>query len=239
MHHRPVKTVAAYVGFTLQAVGQTVGWKRRPPPPLQSLVVNGVTGLPGHGFDDFLGATYKDAKSKPRKMAILKAVYADTASYSHWDELLALLQLDPAPTKLDDVVASATKSRGRGGEGPDHKALKDYVAANPALVGLRQGHPVGVPEYGLASGDRVDVVFATSRLKVAVEVKSKISSDGDVSRGLFQCLKYRVVLEAQSALSKRPFDVSVVLVLGRDFPASLIPLRNSLGVEVIEEVRPL
>lgn len=238
MHHRPVKTVAAYVGFTLSAIGRTHGWKRRAPPPLQSLIVNGITGLPGHGFDNFLGPTYQKAKSKSQRLAILKAVYAETASYGNWDELLELLQLDPAPMELDEIVASAAKSRGRGGEGPDHRALKEYVAANPALVGLREDHALGELEYGLASGDKVDVVFTDRRRKTAVEVKSRISSDGDVARGLFQCLKYRVVLEAQSALSEKPFNVSVALILGRDFPAALIPLRNSLGIEVIEGIQP-
>ena len=31
---------------------------------------------------------------------------------------------------------------------------------------------------------------------IAVEVKSRISNDADITRGIFQCVKYKVVLEA-------------------------------------------
>lgn len=237
-HHRPVRYAAGHVGYALQALARQPGWKRRPPPPLQSLVVNKGTGLPGSGVNEFMGRAFRQAQTRRQREAALNGVYAQIYSYPHWEELLELLEIDPAPAALDDEVEEATRAGGRGGEGPEHKALKDYVSATPALLSLPAGHKPGRKEFPLPSGDSVDVVFEGRGLKTAVEVKSHISSDGDVARGLFQCLKYRTVLEAQSAISATKFEVVVRLVLGKAFPPKLIALRNSLGITVIDNVVP-
>lgn len=237
-HHRPVKTPAGYIGYTLNAIGNTRGWKRRPPPPLQSLVVNKHSGFPGSGVDGFMSAAYREAQTQRQKTAALKGVHSQLYAYPHWEELLDYLELDPAPLTLDNILRKAINAKGRGGEGPEHRLLKDYIVKNPFIVGLPPAHASGSPEFGLPSGDRVDVVFVGNGLKTAVEVKSCISSEDDIARGLFQCLKYRVVLEAQAALSASPFDVCVFLVVGKKFPESLLPLKNSLGVSVIDRVVP-
>lgn len=238
-HHRPAQKAAGYVGDTLEAVAQSTNWKQRPPPPLQSLIVNKGTGLPGSGIDGFMSDAYRKAQTPKEKHAVLKGVYSQLRAYPHWDEILTYLELDPAPVVMDRILRKAAKTRGRGGEGVEHKLLKDYLANSPAIVGLPSKLPRGLLEYALPSGDRVDVVFEMAGLKTAVEVKSSISTEGDIARGLFQCLKYRVILEAQSALSKLPFDVAVVLVVGKKFPESLISLKHSLGVKVIDEVVPV
>jgi hypothetical protein len=199
-------------------------------------VVNKTTGLPGDGVRAFMSAAYRRARTKKQKEAALNGIYAEIYAYPYWEEVLQLLGLDPAPAALEDLVAEAVGSAGRGGEGPEHRALKDYVAANPLVVGLRANHPAGKTEFRLASGDFVDVVFTGTGRRTAVEVKSRISGERDIARGLFQCLKYRAVLEAQAALSERPFDVSVVLVLGTVLPDRLVPLRNALKINVVDNV---
>lgn len=73
---------------------------------------------------------------------------------------------------------------------------------------------------------------------VAAEVKSAISSETDIVRGLFQCVKYRAVMEAVQVSEARPQNARALLVLEATFPQSLIPLRNILGVEVVEGVSP-
>jgi len=82
------------------------------------------------------------------------------------------------------------------------------------------------------------VLFECKDEWVAVEVKSHISSDGDLVRGLFQCVKYQSVLEAFLLSESRPINVRTLLVVSRKFPKGLIPLRNLLGVEVIHVKMP-
>lgn len=237
-HHRPVRIAAGYIGYTLEAIGNARGWRDRVPPPLQSIVVNKETGLPGIGVDPFMNAAYRQSHTIRQKKAAIKGVHSKIYSYPHWEEILQLLELDPAPLILDRVLAEAANTTGRGGEGLEHRALKEFIASNPEIVHLSSRHAPGKMEYKLPSGDRVDVVFEGNSMKAAVEVKSSISSEGDIARGLFQCLKYRAVLEAQSALSGTIFDVVVILVVGKRFPDTLIPLKNSLGILVKDQVVP-
>lgn len=126
----------------------------------------------------------------------------------------------------------------RGGEGPEHLALKNYVCANPQVVGLKFCDPDGETEYGLPSGDCVDVVFAQKRRLHAVEVKPAGSGPDDIARGLFQCVKYRAVIMAKAAYEHDDRPITVCLALGGTMPVTLIPLRNSLGIEVFESIMP-
>ena len=49
----------------------------------------------------------------------------------------------------------------------------------------------------LLSGDEVDVYFETDGRIDLVEVKSRRSNWHDLQRGVYQCVKYRAVLDAQ------------------------------------------
>jgi hypothetical protein len=71
---------------------------------------------------------------------------------------------------------------------------------------------------------------------VAAEVKSYISAESDIVRGLFQCVKYRAVMEAVLMTKSRTQNVRALLVLESKLPKSLIPLKNILGVEVIDGI---
>ena len=73
---------------------------------------------------------------------------------------------------------------------------------------------------------------------VAVEVKSSISSEADITIGIFKCIKYNAVMNAVLISKGNTPDVRVVLVLEGDLPNSLIPLKNLLGVEVISNITP-
>ncbi|SFC11092.1 hypothetical protein SAMN05216344_10962 [Polaromonas sp. OV174] len=60
----------------------------------------------------------------------------------------------------------------------------------------------------------------------------------DITRGLFQCIKYKAVMEAVVVSEPRERNVRAVLVLESFLPALLVPLRNRLAVEVIENIVP-
>jgi len=238
IHHRAVHHVAGNIGFTMAAIGKHRSWKRRPPPPLHALVVNDVTGLPGPGINGFLSEIYQSAKTQNDKRAVLKAIYADAdaAAYDHWGELCELLDIPFDEGSLAGAVEKARKSRGRGGEGPDHLRLKNHVAAHPEIVGLNPKSAKGATERTTAAGDCIDVVFERRGLQLAVEVKPHHSSEGDMLRGVFQCLKYREVLTAEAVIADKALKTRVLLVLGGNATAEVIRVSHRLGIKFLERV---
>jgi hypothetical protein len=232
------------LNYVLGSIGQSLerlskAWKSKVP-PIQCLVVNKSTGLPGEGIGLFL-VKKEDfdfaALSLRQKRAIVEAELRHVFSYPRWQEVLDALELEPTTSDFSPFVGKATGGFG-GGESEDHKALKAYVAQNPKVIGLGVNTPTGTTEYLLPSGDSLDVSFNGKKVWVAAEVKSSISAEGDIVRGLFQCVKYRAVMEAVLLTESRPQNARALLVLESRLPQSLIPLRNMLGVEVVEGVSP-
>ncbi len=137
---------------------------------------------------------------------------------------------------LDVLLDQAGKARG-GGESEDHRALKNFVYNHPALVGLSAQNISADMEYVLPSADRIDLLFQHDGNLTAVEVKSKSSSDSDITRGLFQCIKYKALLEAEIAVKKRSSFVEAVLVIGKKLPGTLNILQEILNIKVIDDIR--
>lgn len=230
------------LNYVLGSIGQSLerlskAWKSKVP-PIQCLVVNKNTGLPGEGIGWFL-VKKEDFATLPlrQKRAIVEAELQHVFSYPRWQEVLKALALEPTTSDFSPFVSKATGGFG-GGESEDHKALKAYVAQNPKVIGLAANTPTGTTEYLLPSGDSLDVSFNGKKVWVAAEVKSSISAEGDIVRGLFQCVKYRAVMEAVLLTESRPQNARALLVLESKLPPSLISLRNMLGVEVVEGISP-
>lgn len=229
--------------YVLGSIGRTMerlskAWKQKVP-PIQCLVKNKNTGLPGEGIGWFL-IKKEDFSKLPmrRRRAIVNAELQHVYSFPRWRDVLEALALTPDTNDFSSEVTRASSNGRGGGEGDQHIALKNYVADNPAVVGLSAITPVGETEFPLPSGDFLDVSFEGRRAWVAVEVKSKTSDESDITRGLFQCVKYRAVMDAVLLAQSKSKDARAVLVLESTLPKVLIPLRNLLGVEVIQRVTP-
>lgn len=145
--------------------------------------------------------------------------------------LLSRLQRNTPPSYRSTVSEAAT-FRG-GGESQQHRKLKRYVAKHPGILRLPLGL-VGRMEYALPSGDSLDVLFEYREKMIGVEVKSKFSPEADIARGIFQCVKYRALIEAYQTSLKLPQNARTVLVLEGPLPGRFILLKNMLGVEVID-----
>ncbi|WP_146402494.1 hypothetical protein [Pseudobythopirellula maris] len=224
---RNLNFVLGSVGATLEKLGAR--WGERIP-PIQSLVVSQGSGLPGAGF--FSGFAKLEKPTRQQLEAKLKEYHADIFAYPKWLEVLPALGLSLAETVPSDMIEAARAFRG-GPESEHHKALKDLVLNNPRLLGI----PVrskGELEFALPSADRIDVFFTSGRKQFGIEVKSSISGEQDIIRGLFQCVKYQAVLDAWRATEQIVADIRVMLVLDRHLPATLEKLRNTLGVRVEE-----
>lgn len=207
---------------------------RKEIPHIQALVVSKGTSLPGKGFDPFLKNRGKIWKTSEERKAILKTYIAEIENYPYWDEVLAELGLKPAASEIEDVIDRATSFG--SGEGPENKALKEYVRSHPECVGLPAGSAKGSAEVPLPSGDSIDVLFYRKDRIIAVKVKPASAPIQDVARGLFQCVKYHAVLQARADFEGDPRPIDTHLVLGGEFPKALIALKNSLGVVVLEKV---
>jgi hypothetical protein len=237
VHHRTIPVIAGYIGHTLAEIGRIKAWKSNPPPPLHSLIVNEVTRLPGTGIDGFMHTEYIKAGSNEDKRAILKAVYSKAKHYPKWEELCELLKIPMDMSSLATAVEQARESKGRGGEGPHHLALKNYVLNNPHIVGLKQNSPTGLPEVTIASGDIIDILFKRQHLHLAVEIKPHHASEGDMLRGVFQCLKYQTILAAEATISNFDVNIDTLLVLGRPATEQVKKTANALKVKVLENVK--
>lgn len=230
------------LNYVLGSIGQSLEllsniWKVKVP-PIQCLVVSKSTGLPGEGIGWFLVKKEEFAQLPlRRKRAIVEAELQHVFSFPRWHEVLQALELEPETSDFTPFVNIASSGLG-GGESDQHKALKAYVARNPKVIGLGANTPVGTTEYLLPSADSLDVSFCGKKVWVAAEVKSSVSGEGDIVRGLFQCIKYRAVMEAVLLTESRPQNARALLVLESKLPQSLIPLRNMLGVEVVENITP-
>ena len=207
-------------------------------PLLNVLLVQAGTRLPGSGAVQYLADRYpgrrwlrnEDAHKDNRWRDLIEKEAARVYGYKHWDTVYQQIYDTPLPAlnESPEWKERHGKRRGGGGEGPNHKALRLRVTKEPSLVrrGLRPENTD--TEVELLSGDRVDVVSASNDGTVAIEVKSRDSDVNDVERGVYQCVKYRAVLEAQD-IRRKPI-VESWLVTETPLPGELKALARRLKV---------
>ena len=211
---------------SLQLLGKE--WGKDIPPGIQVLVVNKNTKLPGTGIALF-SETDTDFPGQ------VEAVQARVYAYPRWDDVLRDLNLESAPSNA--TLVETAKGFSGGGESEEHRQLKEYVRDHPEILGLRHKSKDATLERRLPSGDSLDVSFESSQRWTAVEVKSAKSDKADYARGVFQCVKYEAVMEAElvsEASRKKDFEVKAILVVEGKLDPDLWSLANTLGVCVRE-----
>lgn len=83
-----------------------------------------------------------------------------------------------------------------GGEGPEHKSLKEYIAKDPEQALGEAGLRLLEMEYPFITGDRIDVLLQDINGRpVAVEVE--VHCDETELAGPLQCMKYRSLIAYQ------------------------------------------
>ncbi|MFC1761186.1 hypothetical protein ACFL6U_03800 [Planctomycetota bacterium] len=96
---------------------------------------------------------------------------------------------------------------GAGGEGENHKRLKEWVANNPQAIGLKHviKHEL---EYVFLSGDTVDILFQLKNGDdVVVEIETTVPLPG-----CHQAIKYRALRCAERMLSLDSMNIKALLV---------------------------
>ena len=230
VHWRVLRYPLGCIADTLSELGKQ--WQEKIP-PIQGLVVNQQTGLPGDSVH-FL----RQIADPRQKEEIVKVKLGDVFSYpkSKWLDILKELGLSPVEPLRPELEKPADHY-GSTDEGEAHKRLKDYVASHPKSIKLGKSLAPGRKEFRLPSGDRIDVLFQNTKCRIAVEVKSHISNKADLRRGIFQCVKYQALLIACRSLEGETYEVDALLAIEGQLPKELVPVANTLGVEVIENIR--
>lgn len=200
--------------------------------PSLNALVNNKDGLPSDGFSFVLDG-YDTLSDKDKKE--IARMYNETAiSFQKWDWVLAQLGLKPYFSKDDENAILSGNIHGYGGEHEEHKKLKQYIAANPKSIGIETDEQ-GETEFTLLSGDILDVYF--KKAHIAVEVKPSTSPDSDILRGIYQCIKYKAVLDATEAVhGNKPIDHCVLVIAG-SLSESNFNVKNCLNINVIENFK--
>lgn len=199
-------------------------------PSLNSLCKNAHTKLPSDGFS-YVHPHYKDM-SDEEKQLFVKGVDEKLSEYEHWDWVLNALGLPPAANFTDAEIDSLSHSVNGygGGEGEEHRSMKEYIKNHPEIIDI---HDVvsAETEHILPSGDRLDVYFILKDgTRISVEVKPSTSPEPDVSRGIFQCVKYEATMKAERRLRKRGYKIMTYLVLGAKMTPFCQKIANELNV---------
>ena len=213
-------------------------WKRTVP-PLNFIVVNRATGIPGKGVAGLVEypAAFRNGTLAYKKRIVDRILHG-VFTFPDWDRVLEHYGLQPVTLSQPPVPPKppGQNSVGQGGgESEDHKRLKEFVALHPEIVGLR-GFARGTTEHAFPSEDTIDVFFDNGKRRVGVEVKGLRSDEMDIRRGMYQCVKYRALMEACLKTEQMRIPINVILVLGRDLPVALRAEKDTLGIECIGNV---
>lgn len=210
-------------------------------PPINGLVAND-SGIPGKGFAFHYDKLWRKRGGKQwpdltqeRKAKVVQEVREAVRRYDKWDEVFRQAfgdrpeNLDEKKyTERDGKPPDASLSRGQS-ESDEHRRLKEWARDNPRLLGLSTGF-LGETEKGMLSGDRLDVFFTNGTDFAVVEVKSILSSDDDLQRGLYQCVKYRAIVMA-TELPVQP-NVRAILITERQIPPELQKRAKMFDIKV-------
>lgn len=212
-------------------------------PPLNIMCVYKATKLPGDGAHYYImrynpKIDYNSLILSKQREALLP-VYEDIFKFNGWPQIarkafgISVLT-KPESQQLQPERDGKAKRLGFGGppESHEHRRLKEYVQKNPKLFGAPVGCKKGVIEKLLKSHDEIDVWFVSPGEQLAVEVKSHRSPDLDLQRGIFQCVKYRAILQAENKAERITSNVRACLVSERKLPDDLSRLARLLAVDV-------
>lgn len=209
-------------------------------PPINTLVTSS-SGIPGTGFGRYYDNLWRAKRGRKwedldrdQKLEVVRDIREAVRNYKGWDRVFQKA-FGEQPSRLEQKTFTEQDGnpletvvpRGKG-ESEQHKRLKEWARNNPSAIGLPRGF-TGEVENDLLSGDRVDVLFTKGEEFAVVEVKSCLSSDDDLRRGIYQCVKYREVVRA----TRLPVEVDVraILLSERELPAQLAVRAKLLRVK--------
>ncbi len=243
--HPQYRYLAGAIGNALLETEKERGQKI---PPLNALIVNADTGIPGDGCDYYLqhymNRRIRKKLSNGQRKSMAEETMGEVWRFQDWDDILLSYGLKPLNGDISSLQPEVIRKKSRktgwptGPESEAHKALKNWVAKNPSVIKSKISFKAGKTEWLFASSDRTDVMFAQNDGCVAVEVKALEASDEEIERGIYQCVKYQALVRAELKAEGKIPNGLAVLVIERKMPSELQILADLLGVRVIS-VKPV
>jgi hypothetical protein len=220
------------IGHTLGKIGDLIenltvdNWIGRVP-FLQTMITKTTDNLPSYGLSAFV-QDY-DTFSKEEKKNYIQKEYEEIQRFGiRWYEVLDKLGIKYDSKQKTKIANNFYVS----GESEEHKKLKEYIKNNGYLLGY-SGSILGTIEYPITSGDVIDVAFRDEECFRVYEAKSKRSNDDDLLRGVFQCVKYKGILEAEKKVGLRTSKkIDCSLVVEKELPSNLQEYASKLGVKI-------
>lgn len=217
-------------------------------PLLNVLLVRQSDRLPGDGAGSFMAkrfhmpelANENIRKDKPELWEKYFHMAAhEVYAYENWAALYERVYGTPyqpstgplAPYSLD-AGTEVDGSKYGGPEGENHRNLRLWAKGNPYILFPNLKSVRAETEQILKSADRVDVVYYAPDITIAIEVKSRDSNTLDIERGIYQCIKYRAVMQAMDP--RRNTDVRSVLLTEEPLPGYLKALADTHAIQHIE-----
>ena len=97
---------------------------------------------------------------------------------------------------------------GPGGEGAEHKKLKEWIAKHPELLGLSNITKVEMEQHVFPSGDLPDIVFEFNKdMFAVVEIETKYPIPG-----AYQAVKYKALMCAEKRFPQTSNKVKSFLI---------------------------
>ena len=224
---RQLGNIDSVFKFFTKVSGETI-------PTLNSLCKKQKTMLPSDGFK-VVYSTYPNM-SVSEKHIFVMGLDKRAIEYDHWDWVMKSLGLTPSEvnTEESEMLIRSGSLYGKGGEGDGHKKMKEYIFNHPESIKIRNVTEKSM-EHILLSGDRLDVVFKKKDGSCfAIEVKPSSSPDADIMRGLYQCVKYKTIMDAEDKVHGKKGCNTAILVIGNSLSTENQIVRDVLGVTVIE-----
>ena len=238
------------VGIPAGILNDSFSAARRNCPPLSIILVRQEDHLPGVGARDFMAKYLQCNELSNRDFKVNRLeewrsacyrIATDIYSFRDWEQVYRKAFEETLPTFPSSHPTNGKEKDGvnykRKGEGKNHKDLRLWVKCNPGKLHSTYASFDTETEFELDSGDRVDVVYFGRDLTVAIEVKSKDSDDADIKRGVFQCIKYRAVLQAMDMRSS--INVVAILVTQKDVTGHLKALLSKHNIRSFKAPKTL
>ena len=202
-------------------------------PTLNCLVQSKKNGVPSYGFE-YVAKRYNDLSDEEKKA--LAAAENKKAHDYDWSWVIDELNLKIIPFQ-NNTEPFIFHKNSKGGEGAEHKAIKEYVMNHPTSVGIRLVKN-REKEHPILSGDRVDVYFECGNKKhYAVEIKPSSSDEADILRGIFQCVKYKAVMDAERVRYGGNYENDALLVIAGTMSSENKQTAIDLGLKYIENFK--
>ena len=130
------------LNYVLGSIGQTLfelrrKWKEAIP-PIQCLVINQSSHLPGEGVGFFIDKKRFKTMSKSEQRRIVEKVHRKIWAYRKWEIVLSDLSLHPATDAKARVVRRKGLSQGGGYGNPKENKLVEAAAVRRVIKGLRK-----------------------------------------------------------------------------------------------------